>query len=114
MDQEAKAQHEAKEELANDELKAQFAGSHAWHLVKQTLVAKVMEMDSISATIERLTKEGKPLHEIKEIMYTQGKAVNIIVDWMNEIETLGGNRRANFKGETEGKKKDEIIVQLPD
>lgn len=114
MDQEKREQHEAKEELANEELKAQFARSYAWKLVKDSLIAKLVDMDSVSATIESLTKKEKPLDEIKDLMYTNGKAVEIVVDWINGIETMGGIINANFKQEINDRKKEQVIVTLPE
>lgn len=114
MNQEKKEQHLAKEELANEELKAQFARSHAWHLVKQTLIAKIMQMDSTSAMIEKYEKSGKGLDEIKDIMYTNGKVCGIVIDWINGIETMGGIINANFKQEISDQKKEQVIVTLPE
>jgi hypothetical protein len=115
MEQSEKKQEQAaKMEQADEELKAQFARSHAWHLVKQSLLAKIMDMDSLSATIEGLTKKGKSLDEIKELMYTNGKAVTIVINWINQIETMGGITDANFAQEVQDRKKEQIIVQLPD
>ena|SRR3990167_3687842 len=114
MTQEEKEKQSAKEELANEELKAQFARSHAWHLIKQTLVNKIMELDSVSATIEKYAKSPKTLDEVKEIMYNNGKAATIVIDWINGIETMGGIMDANFKQEVADRKKEQIIVTLPD
>lgn len=114
MNQDEKATHDAKEELANEELKAQFARSHAWSLVKKTLIDRLMVLDSVSATIEKYKKSNKTLDEIKEIMYTNGIASEIVIEWMNQIETIGGIIDANFKQEIADRKKEQVIVQLPD
>ncbi len=73
-----------------------------------------MELDSISAMVEKYRKSGKPLDEIKEIMYTNGIAVGIIVDWINGIETQAGVLNANFQQEIRDSKKEQVIVTLPD
>ena len=56
-----------------------------------------MELDSVSATIEKYAKSPKTLDEVKEIMYNNGKAATIVIDWINGIETMGGIMDANFK-----------------
>lgn len=114
MNQQQKENHIAKEEQADEELKAQFARSHAWSLVKKTLIERIMELDSVSANIEKYQKSEKTLDEIKEIMYTNGKACGIVIDWINGIETMGGILNASFKQEVTDRKKEQVIVTLPE
>lgn len=115
MDQaEKKADQVAKAELSDEQMKAQFAHSHAWKLIKDSLINKVMTMDSVSAILDNEKRKRKGIDEIMRVMYTNGRAVTIIVDWINEIETMGGIVDANFMQEINDRKKETVIVQLPD
>lgn len=111
---EKRAEQQAKEEISNDQLRAQFAKSHAWKLVKQSLVSKIMELDSSSATVEKHKRKRKGVDEIMRILYTNGIAVGIVVDWINEVEALGGFIEADFAKEVADQKREQVIVTLPD
>lgn len=113
MDEEKKTEQQLRLEAQDAEMKSQFARSHHWRLIKATLVKRVMELDSASAVIELERKKRKGVDEISRILYTNGKAVEIIVDWINEIETLGGNSAPDFMGEVNAEKEEGIIVELP-
>ena len=110
MDQQEKQEQQ---EAANQETTRQFANSQSWKLVKDSLIRKIMDLDSVSATFEALQKKGILLDEIKELLCVNAKAVNIIVDWLNEIETAAGGR-GNTMAEMKEKKGEEIIIKLPD
>lgn len=112
MDQEHKEQREAHEEISNREMLGQFANSHAWKLAKETLVQKLVALDSLSASVEAMQKKGIPLDEIKETLCTNAKAVNIIVEWLNEMQTAAGGQ-GSFAKEVTEKKSEQIIVTIP-
>lgn len=112
MDQEQKEKQQAQEEIADREMLSQFANSQGWKLAKESLIRKVIALDSLSATVEEMQKKRLPIDEIKETLCINAKAVNIIVEWLNEIQTTAGGQ-GTFAKEIEEKKSDQIIVTIP-
>lgn len=108
---EAIEEKKAKEEQEKEERKARWALSDDWKMVRDGLVKKVLSLDSASETVERERRKKTPLPEIKDILYNNAIAVQTIVDWIDEIETLGGGSR-NFVNTIQDEKKDQIIVEV--
>lgn len=101
----------AKEEQDKEERKRLWALSDDWKMVRENLVKKILSIDSSSEVVERERRKKTPLSEIKDILYNNAIAVQIIVDWIDEIETLGGGNN-RFMDEAQKEKKDQIIVEL--
>jgi hypothetical protein len=110
--QEKKDDDVLKKETDELERKGMFANSDEWRMVKDSLIRKLMELDSVSHVVEK--EKALPLSEIKEILYINGKVVNIVVSWLNEVEGYGAAYKAGegVAGEMAEKKKGEIIVRL--
>lgn len=67
---------------------AQFIGTDGWKLVRERLVEKLIEFDSISS----VPKENRTLEDIANDIIQREAVVAIVLDWIREIE---GERGAN-------------------
>lgn len=108
------ADQKVKEEMSDNQQRVEFAKSYGWALVKKTLIERMVALDSASATVESMKRKRKSFDEITRTLYTNGIAVGIITDWINEVEVLGGLLEADFKADIADRKAERVIVQLPD
>lgn len=114
MENEDQDKNKLEQNAIDDHDRSQFARSSGWKLVKTRLLEKMIETDSASATIEREVRKGTPLDDILKILYTNGKAVNMVAEWINQIEAIGGLANADIKQEMREGKAEEIITRLPE
>lgn len=106
-----KQQNAERQDLEAKENILHFVHSAGWKHAKTFLLERVMEVDSASAIIEQATKNGS-LTDIKDKLYYNGIAVNIIADWINTIETQAGVARADFLDDMRKRKQGEFIVRM--
>ncbi len=106
--QKAKEEKAAQAERDREARKHAWANSDDWKMVKAQLIRKLMNMDSSSMTFEELKRKRKSVATIKEELYSNAKAVKVVVDWMDEIENYSGGTRT----EVNEMKEAEIIVEI--
>ena len=108
---EAIEEKKAKEQQEKEERKSRWALSDDWKMVREGLVKKILSIDSCSEVVEKELRKKTPLPQIKDILYNNAIAVQTIVDWIDEIETLGGGT-GRFMDTIQDEKKDQIIVEV--
>lgn len=103
-----------KQRQVDDHDRAAFVSHPGWKVAKNQLIERIMAIDSSSQTLESELVKKTPMDEIMQKLYTNAMAANIVVTWINTIETLAGVHNADMMKETKERKEDQVIVKLPD
>lgn len=110
MDKQKKEIIKSTEEIKNNIGVGEFAKLPEWKNIKDRLVKKLLELDSVSVLFEKARKENKPSESVLEEIKINEKVIRLITEWLMEIEADKNSIEYNLNLLQETKEEGFIVV----